>query len=109
MTITDFNEKGFILFMIYYRDNGHHIIKFDYTNQTMKDEINKEPHKIESFYGGLPDNEFNALLKGKSREEAIHEMIISSLNHSNLFSEKINTDSLEKITYRFFDKAKKIN
>lgn len=106
MTIEEFNNQENILFMIYYRDQEYHIIKFDYTKRIKKDEINQDTRESQTFYGGLPNKEFHDLLIGRSREEAILEMTISSLNNSNLFSEEIDYNNFEEISQVFLDKAR---
>lgn len=106
MTIKEFNNQENILFMIYYRDHEFHIVKFDYTKRIKKEDINQNIREAKTFYGGLPNKEFHDLLIGRSREEAILEMTITSLNNSKLFSEQINHNNFKEISQVFLDKAR---
>lgn len=104
MTIKQFNEQDNILFIVYYRTENYHTVQFD-IKKSKPDEINQGVKNI-TYNGGLTNNDFNSLLNGKTRIEAINEMIILLLNKSNFFSEPIDKNNFQNININFIDSAK---
>ena len=92
--------------MIYNNNHTCHTVRFDCSKRIKRAGVEEEELETITYYGELCNEDFHNLKLGKSREEAILEMTISSLNRTHIFSEPIDHNNFEDISQIFLDQAR---